>query len=218
MKAISDVKLNYVIQKIKAMFSPKEHTHDVSTLTDDRNMLATKEHTHDLSTDVKGILQPEHGGTGVDNIEDMFADGAYVRASTYTYIGDGKTSRRFVFKDDFYPMMMIIIREYINNDKVLTLCPMMQDTHFWQGDLDSEGNGTKTVCININKGAYTSEDGSISGYSLNLTVPTGSLEENAIEESVKLFNEDGCRYYYFVIGSTSSSTIKLVTNTITADS
>ena len=141
MKALSDVKLKYLIDKIKAMFAPKEHTHESvahadtaseadklskptliwADLSFDINNIQELDGTKpQINVPVKGVLPPENGGTGKTSLyEAAKAMQQYLTAQSgsnifvHSYQGDGK----FGINDPntvevpFFPKLMFISSE-----------------------------------------------------------------------------------------------------------
>lgn len=119
MKSINDVKLNYLVQKIKSLFSPKEHTHD-------------------LTEDVSGILPVENGGTGVTNLADINIPNRGLKCTNFNYTGTTDNYFRFLLPDSFEPKLIIINASHACG--ISTILPVYKNamTYYGQGHIESE--------------------------------------------------------------------------------
>ena len=118
MKALSDVKLNYLIQKIKTWVN---------------DTFCLKSHTHDVGEDSTGVLKPENGGTGSQSIDELkkslgletMLSGSNVQIATGVYEGIGRTDFSIQFYEDFYPKAIFISRIGDTNTEDAFLSPLM---------------------------------------------------------------------------------------------
>lgn len=121
MKAISDLKLNYLIQKAKETFSPIDHNHDDIYSKTDHNHDNTYMKIGESLENLAGILPVNKGGTGCTSVAEFknlldAVSGNYSKFKSGAYLGKS-LSTSDVINDitdvDFTPRILFIYdRQY----------------------------------------------------------------------------------------------------------
>lgn len=198
MKSITDVKLKYLIDKLKVLFSLKSHTHDD---------LATKNHTHTgfakgdqdgnaihaLSAnnlDKNSILSVSNGGTGVSTESDLknLIRSYGTECAMSTYKGDGQNTRDILYPTNKKPTAIIII-------------PTTADTAYCNNiivPISDTCDEISAYIPEVNKSVVVSVDSTSSEYYVTLSCSDVSVT-NTIRPYA-IMNAEETWYYYICIG------------------
>ena len=191
MKALSDVKLAYVIRKIKDTFCLKEHTHEKVENAENANHALSAEIADSLAADY--VVPIKNGGVGSANVFSSFA-----QASSGFYTGTGTKKLNLGFPENFYPFLIMIHGEGSFGSPLILLRSMAANS--FDNGLGNLGNPATTDgddAVSTSTVSYTPSGKTVDGVKYNvITINTNSESANVTH----LYNRSGLKYTYVALG------------------
>ena len=222
MKALSDVKLSYVIQKIKETFSLKGHTHDLvekATYADTakttdglkkgfvilvRNDREGGELCHGTGTTVvgtHGVLPAEKGGTGVESLDALSDLINPIKFMRFNYTGSGTDSLTMILPGIYFPEFLFLTDNIKYGGRALFL-PFGEDpstnNHGRLWGINEECNGFDRLFYEYD---INNED--------NETVITFTAKDSSVEV-MNTVNESGTTYSGLLVCRTKETSDLIV--------
>lgn len=189
MKALSDVKLKYLIDKIKGMFSLKDHTHDSVSYAEEAGV-ATQAVTAQTAETAE-VANSIAGG--------IFTDGGEVRLKVKNYTGNGEQSLSLYFDEYFFPIVLIILNEEDGGSPMII---MPRDNYSMGDGFGGFGMTSLTECYwHFN---YTGKTVNGTKY-VKLTISSNDKDGNPDSTALQLYNAAAHNYRATAIGYTKIS-------------